>query len=145
MKRWSLFLLRVSTGWLLVMWGIDKIVNVEHSIGVAERFYLGVGAQAVVLHLFGVLETLIGVLVVVGLWRRRAYPLMTLMVLVSGLSVWKSILDPWGWVLEGTNVLFYPSLIIIAGALVIWAFIEDDTIALDARSGSGPDRRRSPV
>jgi hypothetical protein len=51
---------------------------------------------------------------------------------VSGLSVWKSIVDPWGWVFEGTNALFYPSLIILAGALVLWGFREQDTIALDA-------------
>ena len=36
MKRWGLFLLRVTTGWLLVMWGLDKLFNVEHGQAVAE-------------------------------------------------------------------------------------------------------------
>ena len=36
MKVWSLFLLRVSLGLLLVFWGLDKLVNVDHSIRVAE-------------------------------------------------------------------------------------------------------------
>ena len=133
MKAWSLFLLRVSTGLLLVFWGLDKLANVEHSVRVAERFYLGVGATTWFLNAFGVIETLLGVLVVVGKWRRLTYPAMLAIFTVSGLSVWKSIVDPWGWVFEGTNPLFYPSLIIFAGALVLWAFREQDTMALDAR------------
>ncbi len=131
MKAWSLFLLRVSTGLLLVFWGLDKLVNVEHSLRVAERFYLGVGATTWFLNAFGVIEILLGILVVVGIWRRFTYPAMLAILTVSGLSVWKSIVDPWGWVFEGTNALFYPSLIIFAGALVLWGFREQDKIALD--------------
>jgi uncharacterized membrane protein YphA (DoxX/SURF4 family) len=132
-KAWSLFLLRVSTGLLLVFWGLDKLVNVEHSLRVAERFYLGVGATTWFLNAFGVIEILLGILVVVGKWRRITYPAMLAIFAVSGLSVWKSIVDPWGWVFEGTNALFYPSFIIFAGALVLWAFREQDRMALDAR------------
>ena len=137
MDRWGLFLLRVSTGWLLVLWGIDKIVNVEHAQGVAETFYLGIGTQTLFLNVFGALEAVLGILVVLGLWRRRTYPLMVLILLVSGLSVWKSIIDPWGWFLEGTNVLFYPSLIIFAGAVALWGLIDRDEMALDARRSAG--------
>ncbi len=137
MKAWGLLLLRVSLGLLLVFWGLDKLVNVDHSIRVAERFYLGVGATTWFLNAFGVVETLIGVLVVVGKWRRLTYPLMLAMFTVSGLSVWKSIVDPWGWVFEDTNVLFYPSLIIFAGTLVVWGFKEEDTLSLDGRGKTG--------
>ncbi len=137
MKRWSLFALRVSTGWLLVLWGLDKLVNVDHAVRVAERFYLGVGSAAWFLSAFGVLEAIVGVLIVVGLWRRWTYPAMLAMLVVSGLSVWRSILDPWGWVLADTNVLFYPSLIILAGALVVWAFRAEDTLSLDAKRAQG--------
>ncbi len=133
MRAWSLLLLRVSLGLLLVFWGLDKLVNVDHSIRVAEGFYLGAGAAVWFLNAFGVVEALIGLLVVVGKWRRLTYPLMLAMFTVTGLAVWKSIVDPWGWVFEDTNVLFYPSLIIFAGALVAWGFKEDDTMALDGR------------
>lgn len=33
--------------------------------------------------------------------------------------------------LEGSNVLFYPSLIILTGAVVLWAFQDEDPLALD--------------
>ncbi|MGI8672294.1 MAG: hypothetical protein ACR2LU_06765 [Luteitalea sp.] len=32
-------------------------------------------------------------------------------------GVWRSIVDPWGLILAGSNALFYPSLIIFAAAL----------------------------
>ena len=135
MKRWGLLLLRVSTGWLLVMWGFDKFLNVEHGQRVAESFYLGIGAQAVVQNVFGGLEILLGLLVVAGLWRKRAYPVTFVVLLITALAVWKSILDPWGWVLDGSQVLFYPSVIIFAGAMVLWGTMDEDEMTVDALLG----------
>ena len=133
MKAWSLLLTRVTVGWLLVLWGLDKLVNVEHSVRVAETFYFGIGTGQLILTVFGVLEAILGLLVVVGLMRRVAYPVATVVLGLTAVGVWKSILDPWGWVLEGTNVLFYPSAIVLAASLVLWAFSEEDRLALDAR------------
>jgi putative oxidoreductase len=104
---------------------------------VSKRFYLGLFNSAILLNVFGVVQTLVGVLVIVGLWRRFALPAVALMNLVSLLAVWRSIVDPWGWWLEGTNVLFFPSLIIFAGTLVLWAFLREDEISLDERDLSG--------
>ncbi|MCY3599169.1 MAG: DoxX family membrane protein [Gemmatimonadetes bacterium] len=135
MKRWGLLLLRVSTGWLLVMWGLDKFVNVEHGQRVAESFYLGIGSQAVVQNVFGGLEIALGLLVVAGLLRKWAYPAAFVVLLITALAVWRSILDPWGWVLEGSQVLFYPSIIVLAGSMVLWGTMDQDELTLDARMG----------
>ncbi len=132
MKRWGLFLLRVTIGWLLIVWGLDKLVNVEHGQRVAEAFYLGIGSQAIVQHVLGVLQIILGALVVLGFWRRRAYPVAFAILLITALGVWKSILDPWGWVLEGANALFYPSAIIAAATLLLWGTIDEDRMTLDA-------------
>jgi hypothetical protein len=43
------------------------------------------------------------------------------------------VVDPWGWYLEGANVLFYPSLIIFAASLVLWAFMDDDRLVVARR------------
>lgn len=117
------------------MWGLDKFANVEHGQRVAESFYLGIGSQAIVQNVFGGLEILLGALVVLGLWRKRAYPVAFIVLLITALAVWKSILDPWGWVLEGSQVLFYPSIIILAGAMVLWGTMDEDEMTLDARMG----------
>ena len=47
--------------------------------------------------------------------------------------MWRSIVDPWGFFLEGTNVLFYPSFIIVAAAMVLWGTQDDDVYSVDAR------------
>lgn len=136
MKQATLMMLRVSIGLLILLWGIDKIVNVDHAVGVSNRFYLGAFSNAGLLQAWGVIQTAVGALTVLGLLRRFAYPLVIAMNLVSLLGVYRSILDPWGWYLEGTNVLFFPSLAVFAGSLLIWAFMDEDTIGLDARRGA---------
>ncbi|SHF28268.1 Uncharacterized membrane protein YphA, DoxX/SURF4 family [Microbulbifer donghaiensis] len=133
MRAYSLLLLRISLGLLLVIWGIDKLVNVSHAVAVSERFYLGLITAPTLWKIFGALQTALGLAVILGLWRRFSYPLQTLVNGATLLGVWQSVVDPWGWVLEGSNVLFYPSLIIFAGCLVLWAFLGDDRLALDRR------------
>lgn len=140
MKRIGLCALRVTTGWLLVMWGVDKIVDVEHGLRVTEAFYGGVfGGSALLHHVLGGLQVLLGALVVLGLWRRRTYPVMFLVLAGTAVGVWKSVLDPWGWFLEGANVLFYPSAIVLAGAAVLWGTIDEDTLALDRGSSKAAE------
>ena len=133
MKSASLVLLRVSLGILMLLWGLDKLVDVDHSVAVAQGFYLDAFAVAGLQRVLGVLQIVLSLLVVVGVARRYAYPVLLVVAGITLLGVWKSIVDPWGWYLQGTNVLFFPSLIIFAGALVLMAFRDDDSIALDAR------------
>lgn len=133
MRRIGLCALRVTMGWLLVMWGVDKIVDVEHGLRVTEAFYGGVfGGSAMIHHVLGGSQALLGALVVLGLWRRLTHPLMFLTLAGTAAGVWRSIVDPWGWFLEGANVLFYPSAIILAAAATLWGTIGEDALALDA-------------
>ena len=133
MKPKSLLLLRISLGLLMLIWGVDKLVNVEHGLEVSQYFYFGAFDSAVLLQTFGVVQVALGVLVVLGLARRYAYPLLLAVTGVTLAGVWRSVVDPWGWYLEGANVLFYPSLIVFAASLVLWAFRDDDRLAVDAR------------
>lgn len=131
MKHISLLLLRISLGWLLVIWGADKVFNVEHGLAVANKFYFGFLAAESALQVAGVLQMLIGLAVVVGFARRWVYPVQLLLNGASLFAVFKSVLDPWGWVFTGTNALFYPSLIIFAASLLLIALREEDTWTLD--------------
>jgi uncharacterized membrane protein YphA (DoxX/SURF4 family) len=133
MKPRSLLLLRVSLGLLMLIWGVDKLVNVRHGLTVSEHFYLGAFSSAALLQAFGVVQIALGALVLLGAARRYAYPLLLAVTGATLLGVWKSVVDPWGWYLAGANVLFYPSLIIFAGSLVLWAFRDEDRLALDHR------------
>ncbi|MEO6967755.1 MAG: DoxX family membrane protein [Rhodanobacteraceae bacterium] len=133
MKAGSLLLLRIALGLLLVLWGVDKLIRVEHGMAVANHFYFGVSASVALLKVFGALEVLIGIAVILGVLRRIAYPLQLLLNAITVLAVWRSVLDPWGWYLHDTNVLFYPSLIVFAASWVLWAFIDADRLSLDMR------------
>jgi uncharacterized membrane protein YphA (DoxX/SURF4 family) len=131
MKIWTLLLLRISLGWLLVIWGADKVFNVEHGMAVANKFYFGFLAAESGLLIAGILQVVLGLAVVFGLFRRWAYPLQLLLNTASLLAVSKSVIDPWGWVFSGNNALFYPSLIIFAASLLLIAFRDEDRLALD--------------
>ena len=140
-KVYALLFLRVSLGLLMVVWGADKLANPSHGVAVAERFYLGLGASAALMPALGVVQILLGALVILGALRTVTYPLLLVVTGVTLLGVWRSVLDPWGWVLEGTNALFFPSLIVFAGALVLQAFRADDRLVLARRTA--PTRAHS--
>lgn len=133
MKAKSLLLLRVSLGLFLAAWGLDKLVNVEHGVAVSEGFYLGLVSSRTLLRAFGVVQVLAGALVILGLWRRAAYPFLLLVTAATLLAVWKSILDPLGLYLEGANLVFFASAPIFTAALALWAFRDEDVHALDHR------------
>jgi putative oxidoreductase len=136
LKPFTLAFVRVSVGLLIVLWGIDKIVDVDHAVAVSDSFYLGLFSAPLVLQAFGVLQTALGAAMVVG-WRGRwVYPAVIVINGVSLLAVWRSIIDPWGWFLEGTNVFFFPSLLIFAASLLVLAWRDRDVYSLDgARNG----------
>lgn len=131
MKAVPLLLLRVSLGWLMVVWGVDKLTDPDHGRAVAESFYLGIGTGGTFLTLAGAFQVLVGLLLVVGLLRRLGWPVVAVINAITLVAVWKSIVDPWGLFLEGGNPVFYSSAVIFAGILVGWSAIEEDTLALD--------------
>jgi putative oxidoreductase len=133
MKAYALLLLRMSLGLLMLFWGADKIVNVEHGLQVSEGFYFGLFTSAGLLRAFGWLQCALGLLIVLGAARRFCYVALLLITGMTLVGVWRSVIDPWEWYLEGGNVLFFPSLIIFAAALVLHAFRTEDLLSLDQR------------
>lgn len=131
MKAQSLLILRISLGLLMLVWGLDKIINTEHGSKVAEHFYFGILSGPVAITVLGYLQVALCGLTILGLLRKLTYSAVLLITAVTALAVWKSIIDPWGWYLDGTNALFFPSLIVAAGAWVMMAFRDEDTLSLD--------------
>lgn len=134
----SLCVLRLTLGALMLVWGSDKLVNPAHGVKVAQHFYLGVLDSAAAMPVLGVLQVLLGLLVLAGVGRRYTYPTLAAVTGITMLGVWRSIVDPWGWMLEGGNALFFPSLIIFAAVLVLLAFQAEDRLVLGGRRGDAP-------
>lgn len=137
MKAYSLLALRISIALLVVLWGVDKIMDPEHAVRVSDNFYLGLLSFPSLMPVLGVAQIGVALLAMVGLFRAVVDPVIFLINLGSMLGVWRSIVDPWGWFLEGTNVFFFPSLIVAAGCLVLIAFQDAETLVLDRKRRSG--------
>ena len=150
-KAISLLFLRISLALLMLVWGLDKFANPAHGVAVAESFYAGILASEGFMPILGGLQILLALGVGLGVLRRYLYPILAGVTGITLLGVWRSVLDPWGWFLEGTRVVFFPSLIVFAGALVLLAFRDEDVLRLGgspastgrATSGSGSTARES--
>jgi putative oxidoreductase len=135
MRHASLLLLRISLGGLMLYWGVDKLINVSHGQTVAEKFYGGMSVATAAMQGFGVAQVALGLLIIAGLLRRYTYPALLAVTGTTLIAVWKSIVDPFKLLLDGGNLIFYPSLIIFAGALVLLAFRDEDRWVVGARKG----------
>lgn len=138
MRAYSLLFLRFSTGLLVVLWGLVKVIEPAIGMGVANKYYGGVGGANMLQMPWGVFQIAVGVLVILGLFRRYIYPLQALILCLGALAIWKYLLDPFGLYLlsrEDSQLLFFPSLCLAAATLVLLAFKDDDRITLDAKFG----------
>ncbi len=134
LKPWSLLLLRVGTGLLLLLWGSLRVFVPTAGPSLADKYYFGLLNLQAAQVTFGAAEMLIGLLVLLGLFRRIAYPLQALILIPGALILWCYLLDPMGLYLmskEESQILFFPSITVAAACLVLLAFRDEDRISLD--------------
>lgn len=134
LKPWSLLFLRIGTGLLLIIWGLPRVMMPEIGPFLANRYYSGLFNAETLQMAYGAAEALIGLLVLLGLFRRIAYPLQGLILIPATLMIWRYLLDPLGlWLLsrEDSQILFFPSITVAAATLALLAFGNDDRFALD--------------
>lgn len=140
LRPWSLLLLRTGTGLLLLLWGSLRLFSPKAGPGLANKYYSGLLNMETLQVAYGAAEMLIGALVVLGLFRRAAYPLQALILVLGALLLWRYLLDPMGLYLmsrEESQILFFPSITVAAACLVLLAFRGEDVLSLDARIASG--------
>lgn len=133
-KPASLLLLRSGTGLLLVLWGTLRVISPDAGPGLANKYYGGfLDLQSLQIG-FGIAEVIIGLLVVLGLYRRISYSLQALILIPGAFVLWRYLLDPLGLYLldkDGSQILFFPSITIAAATLVLLAFQDVDRWSLD--------------
>ena len=133
-KAASLLPLRIGSGLLLVLWGALRLVSPTAGPGLANKYYGSVlNLQSLQIG-FGVAEVIVGLLVVVGLFRRISYSLQALILVLGAVVLWRYLLDPMGMYLlnkESSQILFFPSITIAAATLVLLAFRNEDRWSLD--------------
>ncbi len=135
MKAFSIAFLRVAVGLLLVVWGIIRLGAPEMGAMVADKYYGGLAAAQSLQTAWGIALIVIGLLCVIGLFRKYAFIAQALVLVGGALAIWKYLLDPLGmWLLarDDAQVLFFPSLALAAATLVLIAFRDEDSFSLDA-------------
>lgn len=136
LKAGSLFALRIGTGLLLVLWGGLRLISPGAGPGLANKYYSGLLNMQAMQIIYGAAEVAIGLLVVLGLFRRIAYPLQALILVPGALLLWRYLLDPMGaWLMsrEDSQILFFPSIAVAAATIVLIAFRDEDRWSLDTR------------
>lgn len=134
MKAALLLALRTTTGLLLVIWGSIRAFSPETSMRISDKYYSGTLSFDSLQMPLGIAQMALGVLVVLGLFRVVVYPLQAAVLVISSLAIWKYLLDPLGLYIlteETRSVLFFPSTTVAVATLIILAFKEYDTLALD--------------
>ena len=129
MKAFTLLLLRISTGLLLVLWGAIRVGSPETGSGVAAKYYSGLLGSQGLQPIIGYAEIALGILVCLGLLRKISYPLQALILCVGALMIWNHLLDPLGvWLVESEDrkTLFFPSLCVAFASLIPMVFKEYD-------------------
>ncbi len=138
MKALILLFLRVTTGLLLIIWGMIKLMAPKAAIGISDTYYGGLISAEALQTPIGAAQIALGALVIIGFMRKVFYPIQAVVLGYGVFAIWQYILDPFGLYLlneETRQVLFFPSTTVFAATLVMLAFKDDDTISLDTLLG----------
>jgi len=126
MKAISLLLLRLS--------GFMKLGAKERAVGLSEKYYGGLLSSDVVNYGVGALEMIIGLLVILGLFRSIAYLGQLVFYFVGAAAIVTNLLDPLAlYIVETPKLTWFPSWTLLFASMVVIAFKSDDTLSLDAK------------
>ncbi|MCH9690695.1 MAG: hypothetical protein K0U59_01340 [Gammaproteobacteria bacterium] len=119
----SLFLLRISTFFVLGMWTLDKFLNPQHGASIFERYYQIPGLSITIVYVIGTIQAVVILAFLVGFKKRLSYGLILLMHAVSTVSAWNKYLDPW----VVPNLLFFAAFPMLAAIAALYLLRDEDT------------------
>ena len=86
--QWALLLLRLGVFIVMFVWTLDKFINPEHAAKVYEHFYF-MDVELSMMTILGVVEMVIILAFVAGLYKRFTYGFVMIVHGISTLSSWK--------------------------------------------------------
>ncbi len=135
-KALSIFLLRFSTGIYLALWGVDKLINASHAASLSDRFYGGLVSSEFLIPILGILQVIIGLMVMLGLFRSISYKAQLAWYAVGIIPIITYIIDPLGlYLADRAHLTWFPSTTLLFASIVLVAFKEFDTMSLDHKRG----------
>lgn len=117
----SLFLLRLGVFVVLFAWTLDKFINPAHAVKVFESFYLIGGLDHGFMYAVGMIEMIVILLFMAGIWKQFTYGGVFAIHGVSTLSSWKQFfVEP--------NLLFYAAWPMLAACAALYLLRDMDNL-----------------
>jgi len=127
----ALFLVRVSFGIFIALWGLNKVLNPEASAAIFAAFYGFEGLDWGVSVVLGLGQVAIGLMIAVGLYATFSYGAGIVIHGVSTMATLGHLLVPFA---EGSNLVFWAAVPVLAGALGLFLARDFDTfLSVDSR------------
>ncbi len=117
----SLFLLRITVFLVMFAWTVDKFTNPAHGAAILEGFYFIGGASQTIVMAMGVLEMLLILAFVAGMWKKYTYGLVLLFHGLTTLASWDRYIPP------DVTLTFYAAWPMFAACITLYLLRDLDT------------------
>ena len=109
----SLFLLRLGVFIVMIAWTLDKFIDPAHAARIYENFYYIGGLGSTIMMVIGVIELVIILAFLAGLWKTYSYGFVMIVHAVSTFSSWdRYIID--------INLLFFAAWPMLAACVALF-------------------------
>jgi len=119
----SLLIIRIATGLFLLVWSIEKIIQPWVVQNVFSKFYFLEISTSMCIGL-GIVQTIIVLLFMAGLFKVWTYGLVLGMHGFSTLSTYKQLLNPY----ETPNHLFWAAVPTVAALIALFILRKEDNM-----------------
>lgn len=119
----SLLIIRISIGMFFLVWAVEKIIDTNSVQKVFSTFYYLNISAAISIGL-GIVQALIVLLFMAGLFRMWTYGLVLGMHLVSTLASYKQLLSPY----EESNPLFWAAIPTLGALIALFLLRKEDNL-----------------
>ena len=119
----GLLLIRLSTGIFFLIWSIEKLIYPEITQKVFSRFYM-IDISPTISYGVGILQTIIILAFMAGLFKTWTYGAILGMHAVSTLSTYKELLNPY----EPPNHLFWAAVPLLAALVALFLMRKEDKL-----------------
>lgn len=117
----ALFALRLGVFIVMFMWTLDKLVNPLHATGIFANFYGIANLGDSIIYTVAVLELVLVLAFVAGLYKRWTYAAILLLHSVSTLSSWE-------YYLGFSNMLFFAAWPMLAACYTLYILRDHDSL-----------------
>lgn len=127
---WALLILRVTLGVFLLVWGLEKFILPERTVGIFKKFY-GFEIAVDITPFLGAAECALAIALIVGAWRAWSYGISALVHGFGVFATWQQIIDPWGLIYGEVKHLFFAAVPVLGGFIALFLMRARDVWTVD--------------